>query len=179
MCSKTLQWCNHKQYWLQLNLLNVHASALSRFSCVQLFATPQTGAWQAPLSMGFSRQENWSRLPFSSPADLPHPAIEPAPLKCPTSAGGFFTTSATWGLPSGLDGKESITCNMGDLGSISGLGRSPGGGHDNSLQHSCWESHAGYGPWGCKESELNRHYWVTKDNTAQRHLGSPFSIHTL
>ena len=46
-------------------------------SHVQLFATPWTVAYQAPLSMGFSRQEYWSGLPFSSPGDLPNPGIEP------------------------------------------------------------------------------------------------------
>ena len=44
---------------------------------VQLFATPWTVAHQAPLSMGFSRQEYWSGLPFPSPGDLPNPGIEP------------------------------------------------------------------------------------------------------
>ena len=46
-------------------------------SCVRLFATPWTVAHQAPPSMGFSRQEYWSGLPFSSPGDLPDPGIEP------------------------------------------------------------------------------------------------------
>ena len=46
-------------------------------SRVRLFATPWTIAWQAPLSMGFSRQEYWSGLPFPSPGDLPKPGIEP------------------------------------------------------------------------------------------------------
>ena len=49
---------------------------LSRFSHVQLFVTPWTVAHQAPLSMGFSRQEYWSGLPFPPPGDLPHPGIE-------------------------------------------------------------------------------------------------------
>ena len=40
---------------------------LSCFSCVRLCATPQTAAHQAPLSLGFSRQERWSGLPFPSP----------------------------------------------------------------------------------------------------------------
>ena len=40
---------------------------LSRFSCVRLCATPQTAAYQAPPSLGFSRQEHWSGLPFPSP----------------------------------------------------------------------------------------------------------------
>ena len=44
---------------------------------VQLFATPWTVAYQAPPSMGFSRQVCWSGLPFPSPGDLPNPGIEP------------------------------------------------------------------------------------------------------
>ena len=46
-------------------------------SSVWLFVTPWTVAHQAPLSMGFSRQEYWSGLPFPSPGDLPNPGIEP------------------------------------------------------------------------------------------------------
>ena len=46
-------------------------------SCVWLFATPWTVAYQALPSMGFSRQEHWSGLPFPSPGDLPDPGIEP------------------------------------------------------------------------------------------------------
>ena len=46
-------------------------------SCVRLFATPWTVAHQAPPSMGFSRQEYWSGLPFPSAGDLPDPGIEP------------------------------------------------------------------------------------------------------
>ena len=46
-------------------------------SRVRLFATPWTVAYQAPLSMGFSRQECWSGLPFPSPGDLPDPGIKP------------------------------------------------------------------------------------------------------
>ena len=58
--------------------------------------TPWTIAHQAPLSMGFSRQEYWSGLPYPSPGDLPDPGIEPQSLGFPALAGGFFTTSATW-----------------------------------------------------------------------------------
>ena len=43
-------------------------------------ATPWTAAYQAPLSMGFSRQEYWNGLPFLSPGDLPDPGIEPGSL---------------------------------------------------------------------------------------------------
>ena len=50
---------------------------MKSLSRVRLFATPWTVAHQAPLSMGFSRQEYWSGLPFPSPGDLPGPGIEP------------------------------------------------------------------------------------------------------
>ena len=55
-------------------------------SCVQLFATPWTVAYLAPLSMGFSRQEYWSGLPFPSPGDLPNPGIEPGSPALQTDA---------------------------------------------------------------------------------------------
>ena len=55
-------------------------------SCLTL-VTPWTVARQAPLSMGFSRQEYWSGLPFPSPGDLPDPGIKPT---SPALAGGFF-----------------------------------------------------------------------------------------
>ena len=55
-------------------LIKVKVKSLSR---VRLFATPWTVAYQAPPSMGFSRQEYWSGLPFPSPGDLPDPGIEP------------------------------------------------------------------------------------------------------
>ena len=53
------------------------------------FVTPWTVTHQDPLSLGFSRQEYWSGLPFPSPGGLPHPGIEPL---SPALAGGFFTT---------------------------------------------------------------------------------------
>ena len=67
----------------------------SCFSRVQLLVTPWTVARQAPLSMGFSRQEYWSGLPFPSPGALPHLGNKLTSLKSPTLVGGFFTTSAT------------------------------------------------------------------------------------
>ena len=69
---------------------------LSRFSHVQLIATPWTVALQAPLSMGFSRQESWSGFFFPSPRDLPNPGINPVSLAFSALASGFFTTSTTW-----------------------------------------------------------------------------------
>ena len=57
-----------------LSSTKVQVKSLSR---VQLFATPWTIAYQAPLSMGFPKQAYWNRLPCSSPGDLPNPGIEP------------------------------------------------------------------------------------------------------
>ena len=68
----------------------MYVSVLSR---VQLFATSWTVALQAPLSIEFSRQEYWIRLPFPPPADLPGPGIEPMSLVSPALAGRFFTTA--------------------------------------------------------------------------------------
>ena len=50
---------------------------VNSFSHIRLFATPWTVAYQAPLSMKFSRQEYWSGLPYPSPGDLPDPGIKP------------------------------------------------------------------------------------------------------
>ena len=68
-------------------------------SHVQFFVILWTVVCQAPLSMGFSRQEYWSGLPFPSPGDLPNPGINPYILTSPALANGFFTTSATLVLP--------------------------------------------------------------------------------
>ena len=60
-------------------------------SRVQVFAAPWPVARQAPLSMGFSRQEYWSGLPFPPLGDLPNPGIESLSLASPALAGRFFT----------------------------------------------------------------------------------------
>ena len=62
-------------------------------SVAQLCPALVTVACQAPLSMGFPRQEYWNGLPFPTPRDLPGPGIKPASLAL---AGRFFTTIATW-----------------------------------------------------------------------------------
>ena len=79
--------------------MSVYVCMLSCFSCVQLFATPWTIARQAPLSMGFSRQEYWSVLLCPPPGDLPDPGIKPAYLISPALVDRFFITSATWEAP--------------------------------------------------------------------------------
>ena len=57
-----------------------------------------------------------------------------------------ITTPVFLGFLGGSDSKES-TCNVGDLGSIPGLGKSPGGGHGNLLQYSCLENPMDRGAW--------------------------------
>ena len=70
MCAKSLQMC--------------------------LFVIPWTITHHTPLSMGFSRQVYWSRLPCPPPGDLPNSEIEPESLVSPELTGGFFTASAAW-----------------------------------------------------------------------------------
>ena len=65
----------------------------SHFSHLQLFVTPWTIAVQAPLSMGFSRQEYWSGLPFPSPGDLPNPGIVPVSPVVPALQADYLLLS--------------------------------------------------------------------------------------
>ena len=67
----------------QLTVHKVHACSVA--SVMSDAATPWTVARQAPLSMGFSRQEYWSGLPCPPPGDLPHPGIQPASPASPAS----------------------------------------------------------------------------------------------
>ena len=122
------------------------SESLSR---VRLHATPWTAAYQAPPSMGFSRQEYWSGVPLPSPQGI---------LSFPNCAYFCYRQRLAQGFPGGLDGRESA-CNVGDLVSILGSGRSPGGGHGKPLHYSSLENPHGqgnlvdYSPWGCKESD--------------------------
>ena len=68
------KWIIYFKDYKFLKLLKSKVKSLSR---VWLFATPRTVAYQAPPSMGFSRQEYWSGLPFPSPRDRPNPGIQP------------------------------------------------------------------------------------------------------
>ena len=79
---------------------------LSLLSHVQLFATPWTVAHQAPLSMGSSRQEYWSGLPFSYSRDLPDPGIEPVSPAAPALQADSLPLSH-WGNPEWLSQDEN------------------------------------------------------------------------
>ena len=83
--------CPHKD----LNV-NGYASIRNHFNHVQLFVAPWTIACQAPLSMGFSRQEYWRGFPCPPPGIFPTQGWNPHLLTSPALAGGFFTTSTTW-----------------------------------------------------------------------------------
>ena len=72
------------------------ACMLSYFSHVQLFATQRTVDHQAPLSMGFSKQEYWNVLPCSPPGGLLDPGIKHKSLLSLALSGRFFTSSPTW-----------------------------------------------------------------------------------
>ena len=74
------------------NHIYIHAQSLQSCTTATLWIVPR----QAPLSIGFSRQEYWSGLPFPSPGTIPDPGIQPESLMSPTLAGGFFTTIAAW-----------------------------------------------------------------------------------
>ena len=76
--------------WSKL-ILHACVIMLSCFSHVRLFATLLPTVCQAPLSVGFSRQESWSGLPFPAPGDLPDPGIELTSVAAPALAGRFFS----------------------------------------------------------------------------------------
>ena len=89
--------CREHQAWVQVGGLERLSVGVRHLFQVQSSVaansvTPWTVAHQAPLSMGFSRQEYWSGLPFPSPGDLPNPGIEPESPVCPALAGRFATT---------------------------------------------------------------------------------------
>ena len=75
--------------------VSTHALLLSH---VQIFTAPWNVAHQAPLSVGSSRQEYWSGLPFPTPGNLPNQGIEPSSLVLPSLAGGFFATEPSGNL---------------------------------------------------------------------------------
>ena len=116
--SGNLSISSRRMYWGHIEDL-CWVCLLSHFSCVQLFVILQTVAVQAPLSMGFSRQEYWSGLPCPPPGDLPNPGIEPASLTALVLADRFFTTSATWkGQYFHKRGKWEISKQLYSLGRV-------------------------------------------------------------
>jgi len=85
----------HMHTYTQIHT-NKNNACVYALSCVQLFGALWTAAYQASLSVEFSRQKYWSGLPCPPPGDLPDPGIKPESLASPALAGTFFTTSTTW-----------------------------------------------------------------------------------
>ena len=83
--------------------------------------------------MGFSRQECWSGLPFSSPGNLSDSGIEPASPEAPSLRETLYGASQVALVVKNLPAKAG---NIRDMGLITGSGRSPGGGHGNTPQYS-------------------------------------------
>ena len=75
--SSVVPFSSCPQYFPVYICVCIKSSQMKSLSRVRLFATPWTIGYQAPPSMGLSRQEHWSGLPFPSPGDLPDPGIEP------------------------------------------------------------------------------------------------------
>ena len=80
------------------NILILHMCSCRVFSVMSDCAMLQTAARQAPLSVGFSRQEDWRGMQCPPPGDLPDPGVKPTSYNS-CIGGGFFTTSVTWGAP--------------------------------------------------------------------------------
>ena len=108
--------------WIRVSTFRTESCAvcLATQSCPTL-VTPEIVARQAPLSMGFSRQEHWSGLPFPPPGDLADPGTKPA---SPALAGGFFTAeplgkpmTALWPhpIPAFLLGSKVVLQNSMDI----------------------------------------------------------------
>ena len=95
---KTRKWLEHGTLWVLLKERPQLEVKWSLLSCVRLFVTSWTVAHQAPLSMGFHRQEYQSGLPLPTLGDLPDPGIELVSLTFPVLAGRF--------LPAAPPGKQ-------------------------------------------------------------------------
>ena len=119
----------HIQIFIENLLCTKHKVKVKSLIRVRLLATPWTIAYQAPPSMGFSRQEYWSGLPFPSPGDLPDPGIE---LRSPAFQADVLTSEPSIskvlyiyeGFPHSSAGKES-TSNAGDPRFNSWVGKIP------------------------------------------------------
>ena len=131
---------------------------MKSLSRVQLFATPWTSAYHAPLSMGFSRQEYWSGVPDSIPRLGNSPGER---IGYPLQLFLAFT--------GGSAGKES-TCNAGDLGLIPGLERSPGKRKGYALQYSCLENPMDGGAWWAAVHGVTKSWTRLSDFTFTFHF---------
>ena len=148
---------------------------------VQLFPILWAVTCQAPPSMGFSRQEQWSGLTFPCPGDLSDPGIQPKSRG--TCRQTLYHLShhfqLNWGFPGSSAGKESA-CNVGGLGLIPGSGRFPGGGHGNSLHYLCLENPMDRGAWWATvhgaHKELDTTERLSTPSTPVKYLQVPLPL---
>ena len=90
----------------------IESEVMKSLSHVQLFAIPWTVVYQASLSMGFSRQEYWSGLPFPSPGDLPDPGIEPgSPALQADAEGNLVTIKEPLPVPLPPSSRKTLKCS--------------------------------------------------------------------
>ena len=131
----------------------IACAVLTCFSHIWFFLTPWTITHQAPLSLGFSRQEYWSGLPCPPPRDLPHPGIEATP---PMSLA--LQVDSLPRLPWWLR-QLSVCLQWGRPGFDSWVGKIPWRRKWQSTpallpgKSHGWRSLIGYSPWGRKESD--------------------------
>ena len=131
-----------------------------------------------------ARGETWNTSEGANPANTLISDLQPLELwdnsfllHKPSSLWDFAMAAlANWlGFPGNSESKESA-CNVGDVGSIPGLGRSPGRGHGNLLQYSCLENphgqriRVGCSPWGHKESDTIEQLSATQHRTETTHF---------
>ena len=150
-------------FWLCWIFAAARPFPVAEGGSVRLLRSPGSGAFRLP---GCGAWAPWLQVPGSSTGSV----AEAHGLRCPKACGTFpgqglnlcllrqqdlsrqgspcsdFRCHARLGFPGGSDGKE-FACNAGDLGSIPGWGRSPGGGHGNPLQHSCLGNPMDRGAW--------------------------------
>ena len=127
-----------------LQCMKVKRKSLSH---VRLLATPWTIAYQAPPSMGFSRQKYWSGVPLPSPLQA-YRRWQLLQCHCSLTHESFcFMSLCFYNKSPQTSGFKESTCNAGDLGSIPGLGRSPGERNGYPLQYSCLENPMDGGAW--------------------------------
>ena len=133
-------------------------------SRVRLLATPWTEAYQAPPSMGFSRQEYWSGLPFSSPGDIPDPGIRPLAILW-NSTFKWVNLLSFSPLPLASLLFLAIFLSAFLFFSQRFCASLFGEGSGNPLQYSClknqshgWRSLVGCSPWGREELDTTEQF---------------------
>ena len=101
--SQSIKRANTRNFCVEIKRRQLHLLLFFSHKVMSdSFATPQTIAHPAPLSVGFSRQEHWSGLPFPSPGHLPNPRIEPQSISC--IGRQILSHCTTWEAPTPFTG---------------------------------------------------------------------------